>query len=237
MDEMSFCPRERQNSNPLCFKSGHEVPQRTHNGTNILNNNFALPEKETKSSPKPSKRTRKLSLFSFHFNSKSDEKGKMRRCSQPANSFISPPTLMPNVDEEPNISGSFSSLDSSPSLSRKCSSVQGTVEKENAVIHDIIQETLKCQFENVTEYNREVCDRLGKNVCQLVKRRVEVLKEAGRQTCKIVSVVYVGAVRDRGIQVASQALLEAEKDNFTAASYRNGHVFAVGGVIVVSLDK
>lgn len=242
MDETNgtWFPRERQNSNPFHFTSGHEVTQRASNGgTNIYGN--AFPEKaDTKFSPKPGKRTRKLSLFSFHFNSKSnsDDRGRVRRSSQPAFSQPSPTTLSPDPEvwmASLKPTASQNSLDSSPSSSRKCSSVLGPIERENIAIQDIIQETLKLQFENVMEYNREACDRLGKNVCQLVKRRVEAMKEATRQRCKIVSVVYVGAVRDHGIEVASQALLEADKDNFTVASYRNGKVFTVGGIMVIPL--
>ena len=240
----SWFPRDRQNSNPFHFTSGHEACQRASNATNIYSSS-SFPEKEPRFSPKPGKRTRKLSLFSFHFNSKSnsEEKGRLRRSSQPAFNQPSPTTLSPDPSDvwltsfNNNRAGSQNSLDSSPSSSRKGSSVLGPVERENFAIQDIIQETLKLQFDSVTEYNRDECDRLGKNVCQLVKRRVEAMKEASRQRCKIVSVVYVGAVRDYGIDVASQALLEADKDNFTVASYRNGKVFAVGGIIVIPLEK
>lgn len=242
----SWFPRERQNSNPFHFTSGHEVAPKTANGTaHILNKApFVFPEKEVKTapSPKPGRRTRKLSLFSFHFNSKEkEEKGRTRRASQPSYGNQPSPTLSPPMlDMWPNENshnGSLNSLDSSPSNSRKCSSVVGLVERENLAIQDIIQETLKLQFENVTEYKREICDRLAKNVSQLVKRRVEVMKEAVRLPCKIVSVVYVGAIRDHGIEVVSQALLESDKDNFTVASYRNGKVFAVGGIMVIPLEK
>ena len=238
----SWFPRERQNSNPFHFTSGHEVSQRSSTGgTNIGSNTF--PEKaDTKFSPKPGKRARKQSLFSFHFNSKSnsEDRGRVRRSSQPAYCQPSATTLSPDADvwtTSLKPTGSQNSLNSSPSSSRKSSSVLGPVERENIAIQDILQETLKLQFENVTEYNREACDRLGKNVCQLVKRRVEAMKEATRQRCKIVSVVYVGAVREHGIEVASQALLEADKDNFTVASYRNGKVFTVGGIMVIPLEK
>lgn len=239
----SWTPRERKNSNPFRFTSGHEAAPKSSNGTaNIFNNNaFPMPEKEAKiaPSPKPGRRARKLSLFSFHFNSKEkEEKGKTRRNSQPAyGSHPSPTTLTPPVSDIWPSENSLNSVESSPSNSRKCSSVMAPVERENLAIQDIIQETLKLQFENVTEYKREICDRLAKNVCQLVKRRVEVMKEAMRLTCKIVSVVYVGAIRDHGIEVVSQALLESDKDNFTVASYRNGKVFAVGGIMVIPLDK
>lgn len=239
-----YFPRERQNSNPFHFTSGHEATQRTNNVTNIYNAS-SFPEKEPRFSPKPGKRTRKLSLFSFHFNSKSnsEEKGRLRRSSQPSFKQTPPPTPLPDPSDlwltplANSRPGSENSLDSSPCSSRKDSSVLGPVERENISIQEIIQETLKLQFDCVTEYDRDECDRLGKNVCQLVKRRVEAMKEATKTRCKIVSVVYVGAVRDFGIEVACQALLEADKDNFTVASYRNGKVFAVGGIIVIPLEK
>lgn len=243
-----WIPRERQNSNPFHFNSGHEAAPPSNETENIFNNTpFKLSEKEAKiaPSPKPTRRARKLSLFSFHFNSKEKEdKGRIRRASQPSyyGGNPSPTTLSPPMDLWPSektacSTGSLNSLESSPSNSRKCSAVAGLVERENLVIQDIIQETLKLQFENVMEYKREICDRLAKNVCQLVKRRVEVMKEAAKLPCKIVSVVYVGAIRDQGIEVFSQALLESDKDNFTVASYRNGKVFAVGGIMVIPLEK
>ena len=129
MDETngSWFPRERQNSNPFHFTSGHEV-SRSNSATNIYGNSSftAFPEKaETKFSPKPGKRTRKLSLFSFHFNSKSnsEERGKVRRSSQPAFHQPSPTTLSPDPDvwmASLKPTGSQNSLDSSPSSSRKC---------------------------------------------------------------------------------------------------------------------
>ena len=247
----SWIPRERQNSNPFRFTSGHEEVPRNHETEKNCNSApFKVPEKEATPapSPRPARRSRKLSLFSFHFNSKEKEdKGKTRRASQPSYNYgttPSPTTLSAPIElwsRENTVStgslNSFSSLDSSPTNSRKCSSVTCLVERENLVIHDIIQETLKLQFENVMEYKREICDRLAKNVCQLVKRRVEVMKEATKLPCKIVSVVYVGAIRDYGIEVLSQALLDSDKDNFTVASYRNGKVFAVGGIMVIPLDN
>ena len=250
MDDANYLwsPRERKNSNPFHFTSGHEAAPKISNGTtNIFSNaTFTFQEKETKiaPSPKPGRRARKLSLFSFHLNSKErEEKGRTRRNSQPlyANQ-PSPTTLSASLldacsSDKDSTSGSLSSLASSPSSSRKCSSVMAVVERENLAIQDIIQETLKLQFESVTEYKREICDRLAKNVSQLVKRRVEVMKEAMRLPCKIVSVVYVGAIRDHGIEVASQALLDSDKDNFSVASYRNGKVFAVGGIMVIPLEK
>lgn len=243
--------RECSNSSLFHFNSGHEASQRVSNGTaNIFHNTaFSFPEKEPKISPSPKsgRRTRKLSLFSFHLNSKEKEdKGKTRRNSQPASTYtnqpspssLSPPMLdfLPTMDKTDSNS-SLSSFASSTSNSRKCSSVLGVVERENLAIQDIIEETLKLQFDNVTEYKRELCDRLAKNVSQLVKRRVEVLKEAARLPCKIVSLVYVAAIRDHGIEFVSQASLESDKDNFIVASYRNGRVFAVGGVMVIPLEK
>ena len=251
--------RERCNSNPMHFTSGLESePDSPPDSPPVyvpLKRLEVPPTERKPSSPKPNKRTRKMSLFSFHFNSKQEkshsedkhEKSepkptRTRRISTP--SRISP---MPYEDRASKFSfssfhGSLTgsttssvnnSRESSPPLSRKSSerTYSNGVERENNSIRDIIFETLKLQFEGVTTYDREICDRLGKNVSQLVKRRVEVMKESLGLQCKIVTVVYVAAVRDKGIEVVSQCLLDADKDNFTAASFRNGHIFVIGAVM------
>lgn len=213
-----------------------------------------------KVSPKP-KRTRKISLFSqFHFNGKSDSKS--RKVSAPTISSLVPCSSFPlgyPEDIVPDFSSdsstsSMQSIQSSLSLplqltvdnsslfSRRKSnnicvtSSVASCEKEKQVLKDIILETLMLQFENVTQYKREICDKLGKNVSELVRRRVEIMKEAKGQSCKVVTLVYVGAVRNNGIDIATQALIENDRDLFTAASYRNGHVFAVATAMVVALD-
>ncbi|XP_048590399.1 dynein light chain Tctex-type 5-B-like [Nematostella vectensis] len=254
----TYYTRERSNSNPLQFHSGTEHEQVTppcsppYNGGSA--NQLSPIDKSRKNSPK-AKRSRKLSLFSqFHFNTKSsDEKhGKPRRISSPSASSKDKDLIEVDFDSCSSTSSQISMhslpsipqgrcLETSPAPSRKTSAqststAQSAVEKENAQIRDIIIETLKIQFENVTEYNREVCDKLSKNVCQWVKRRIEIMKEGSGQTCKIVSLVYVGAVRGNGIEFASQAMVDFERDNFTAGCYRNGHIFAMAGIMVIVLD-
>lgn len=63
------------------------------------------------------------------------------------------------------------------------------------------------------------------------------MKEVIKICCKIVLVVYVGVVRDFGMEVVCQVFLEVDKDNFMVVSYRNGKVFVVGGIIVILLEK
>ena len=249
--------RERCNSNPLHFTSGHESePDSPPESPPLKNLDVEQSEKDlTKkpTSPKPNKRTRKMSLFSFHFNSKqeksqSDEKHEKAETKATRTRRISTPSrISPLPCEVPKFSfssfhGSLtgsttssqtSSRESSPPPLRRTSErdYSNAVEKENNCIRDIIFETLKLQFEGVTSYDREICDRLGKNVSQMVKRRVEVMKESLGLQFKIVAVVYVAAVKDKGIEVVSQCLLDTDRDNFTAASFRNGHIFVMGAVM------
>lgn len=273
--QVIFCysSQERKASDPIQFHSGHEKdisplpsprsPTSGSSGFYIDKRSSEKGEKWRKNSPKPSKRTRKISLFSqLHFNSRSEDKqNKSRKISCPTiSSLIHGPAglpmgftedaILPDLSSDSSTSSVQSqqsassipsrlSVDSSPFLSRKKSSstsCNNGIDREIACIKDIILETLSLQFENVTEYKREVCDKLGKNVSELVRRRVEIMKEALCQPCKVVSLVYVGAVRDNGIDAATQALLDNDKDIFTAACYRNGHVFAMCAIIVVALD-
>jgi len=204
-----------------------------------------------KLSPKP-KRQRKISLFSqFHFNGRSDSKS--RKVSAPTISSLVPCSLgytdeiLPDFSSDSSNS-SIQSFQSSSSLpvpltiehssifNRKPSTSNCVTASDNHTLKDIIMETLTLQFENVTEYKRDICDKLSKNVSELVRRRIEIMMEAHGQSCKVVTLVYVGAVRDKGIDIATQALLEIDKDLFTAASHRNGHVFAVAAAMVVTFD-
>ncbi|KAK3755896.1 hypothetical protein QZH41_001186 [Actinostola sp. cb2023] len=250
-----YCTLEKKASDPIQFRSGHESdayssplpsPRSPYGSPGPCLNTIDKREK------KPSKRTRKISLFSqFHFNARSDDKhGKSRKVSAPTISSLVPCSTMtlgyteadilPDLSSDSSTSSvqsqqSSSSLpvlltvDNASFLSRpKSSGTCSANDKETASIRYIILETLSLQFENVTEYKREICDKLGKNVSELVRRRVEIMKEGLGQPCKVVTVVYVGAVRDNGIDVATQAILDNDKDIFTAGCYRNGHVFAHG---------
>lgn len=250
---------ETKTVEPLQFHSGHEcemcesprLPPRSPfgiNGSHFRYERSFSDKKDSrdkrKVSPKP-KRTRKISLFSqFHFNGRLDSKS--RKVSAPTISSLVPCSLGYTDEILPDFSSdsSTSSIQSSSSLpvplgvesiNRKTSAYTNVTASENQTLKDIIMETLTLQFENVTEYKRDICDKLSKNVSELVRRRIEIMMESNGQSCKVVTLVYVGAVRDNGIDIATQALLENDRDLFTAASYRNGHVFAVAQAMVVTL--
>ena len=234
-DDERWIKRKRQNSNPYNFASGHESDSSPPDSPGFSSFGPQKQEEEPlKCSNKVSKRSRKMSLFSFSFTSKTDDR--MARFWR----GISQTSPFSQTELRGTKFKSAAGEGEGPGVKSSKAGALATcsrVELENKVLQEILQDTLKQQFDCVLEYKREVCDRLAKNVSQLVKRRVEVFKESASRGFKIVSLVYVGAVKDEGIAVASQALLQSETDNFTVASYRNGHLFAVAGVMTVPIEK
>lgn len=97
-------------------------------------------------------------------------------------------------------------------------------------LKQIISEELS-QALNDGDYNSEKCVGQCTAISQAVETKVKRLK--GIDT-KVVVVVYIGEVRDQGIEVTSQCLWNPETDNFATSSYRNNTLFALCTVFTVS---
>ena len=103
-------------------------------------------------------------------------------------------------------------------------------------LRTIILDVLTSYLGQFSEYNHNLFGRLGPLLSELIKVRVE--EESTREThaqYKIVSQVYIGAVVDGGIDVATQCLWTPCCDRFASASYGTKTLFAVGIVFAVQL--
>ena len=89
-------------------------------------------------------------------------------------------------------------------------------------IRDLIQQILSSQLDNM-EYNHEMCGTKCKTISQMIENGVKSLFSA---QYKIVALVYIGAIRDRGIELASQSLWNPSTDSFVMATFDNNSVFA-----------
>ena len=73
------------------------------------------------------------------------------------------------------------------------------------------------------EYNHEICGVKCKTISQMIENGVKSLFSA---QYKITVLVYIGAIRDRGIEMASQCLWNPSTDSFVMATYDNNSLFA-----------
>ncbi|EDO33654.1 predicted protein, partial [Nematostella vectensis] len=88
----------------------------------------------------------------------------------------------------------------------------------------IIAEMLNAHLQNV-EYNHRLCCEKGRLISQAIERSVKSLN-----CCqyKVTALVFIGAVRDKGIELASQCAWDPDTDYFAMATFTNETLFASG---------
>ena len=91
-------------------------------------------------------------------------------------------------------------------------------------IRDLIQQVLSSHLDNM-EYNHEICGAKCKTISKMIENGVKSLFSA---QYKITALVYIGAVRDRGIEMTSQSLWNPSTDSFVMATFNNNSLFATG---------
>lgn len=91
-------------------------------------------------------------------------------------------------------------------------------------IRDLIQQVLSSHLDNM-EYNHEICGAKCKTISQMIENGVKSLFSA---QYKITALVYIGAIRDRGIEMASQCLWNPSTDSFVMTTFDNNSLFATG---------
>lgn len=92
---------------------------------------------------------------------------------------------------------------------------------------EVIKHILKEELENSLtdcDYDSQRCVSQCANISQAVELRV---KEIIPSETKVVAVVYIGEIRDQGLEITSQCLWDPETDNFVTASFRSKTLFAV----------
>ncbi|XP_015755669.1 PREDICTED: tctex1 domain-containing protein 1-B-like [Acropora digitifera] len=97
------------------------------------------------------------------------------------------------------------------------------------IIRRVIIEELD-RFLSEVDYQGERCVTQCKEISQAVESRV---KSITPEQTKVLSVVYIGEIRDQGIEITSQCLWDPDTDNFVSASFRSDTLFAVCTVFTV----
>ena len=96
-------------------------------------------------------------------------------------------------------------------------------------IYTLINKELKSKLECAhfcTTSCREWCEEIS----EVIKEKIQELLDT---PCKVVSTIYIGALRDYGIHAASQASLDCKLDYHVSACYQNESLFAAVSVLVV----
>lgn len=97
------------------------------------------------------------------------------------------------------------------------------------IIRRVIVEELN-RFLSEVDYQGERCVTQCTEISQAVESRV---KSITPEQTKVLSVVYIGEIRDQGIEITSQCLWDPDTDNFVSASFRSDTLFAVCTVFTV----
>ncbi|XP_078353011.1 dynein light chain Tctex-type 5-B-like [Oculina patagonica] len=105
---------------------------------------------------------------------------------------------------------------------------QDELESQEVIKHIITEELDNSLMD--CDYDSQRCVEQCATISQAVESRV---KEITPPETKVVSVVYIGEVRDQGLEITSQCLWDPETDNFVTASFRSKTLFAVCTVFTV----
>ena len=102
------------------------------------------------------------------------------------------------------------------------------LESQEVIKHIITEELDRSLFD--CDYDSERCVAQCADISQAVESRV---KEITPHETKVLAVVYIGEIRDQGLEITSQCLWDPETDNFVTASFRSKTLFAVCTVFTV----
>lgn len=100
----------------------------------------------------------------------------------------------------------------------------------NEKLRQIITEELEKELQG-KHYDSPNCVKQAAKISQGVETRV---KSISKTHTKVVAVVFIGEIRDQGIEITSQCLWDPLTDSFATASFRNHSLFAVCTVFTVS---
>jgi len=92
---------------------------------------------------------------------------------------------------------------------------------------DVIKQVLESYLLN-EKYNHEMCNSLIKQISEIITGRVKDLGFSPRY--KFVATVTMGQNRSQGIAVTSRSMWNTDTDNYAAASFASGDIFAVACV-------
>lgn len=97
----------------------------------------------------------------------------------------------------------------------------------SAAVEKTIREVLEEMLQNERGYVAQHTTRLSKPIASAIQARVKAM---GYDRYKLVVTVMLLQEKDQGVQAASRALWDDDKDNFAEAEYKRGDLIAVANV-------
>jgi len=106
---------------------------------------------------------------------------------------------------------------------------------DNIHLQEMLEQVLKAHLVTMDDYSPTSCDRTSRSICKITTRLLGGGHRQKRPACggqrKVACLVYIGAIRDSGIQLAAQALWCRDEDNFAAASFTTESVYGFAVMI------
>ncbi|XP_032233807.1 uncharacterized protein LOC116616085 [Nematostella vectensis] len=105
-------------------------------------------------------------------------------------------------------------------------------EDENEAIQAIIARELQTYLQE-KEFEAVACQQWCLDLSQNMRTAVQGYKV---EECKVVAVVYIGAMRGSGVHAAVQSMLTPFDDNLACADYKNQSLYAFASILVTRLE-
>lgn len=242
-------PSLTRRMSPLAF-SIFSAGTTLHNPADLVKQDLVGFEKDTKKSAQGQGKNRKLSLTKFQKQGSSEKlDGRKRRNTDPnllqkqrTSSIVETELDCLKLGEGEEAGSpervrkvSFNTLapveEPKKDDFRLIEPEKGDFKDEDIKLRNLIGDVLRSHMLSMIDYRKETCDRTGKSISKILKTLIESMKQSEGSPCKVVCIVYMGAVRDQGIFMSTQALWDSNQDNFAAASFRNEAIFGLAVVI------
>lgn len=126
----------------------------------------------------------------------------------------------------------------SPLLLSPSATTTTTINNENYVklnediVKEIITEILHTNLEGVSYDHKECKNKSSELSCEIHDR----LKKLSQNNYKITVLIYLGEIRDEGIEVSSQCIWDSKCDCVVISCFKNETLFAIASVFASHLD-
>ena len=103
----------------------------------------------------------------------------------------------------------------------------------NSRIRELTHQILLRHLNN-TGYNHDICGEKCRTISKAIENGVNSIFKA---RYKITALVYIGAIRDQGIEISSRCILNPDTDSFVMATYANDSLLATGIVFATLFSE
>ena len=105
-------------------------------------------------------------------------------------------------------------------------------EKQETIIREMIQDFFTKNLEGL-EYNHETNEDQSIHLSQKIH---DYLKQMTNEEFKFIVSVFIGEIRDEGMETSSQCVWDPKQDYVIMGYYRNDSLFAIAVVFAIALD-